>query len=105
MIDDTQRGAPLQAVALLLLCSVVYDRYISPKRLSPTVETWWWAVYVMSAPLLFGGVSSYYPLFGLFCTRFVVEVLALSRSHWAVAVSGGVSGAKPIKFGLPVLPD
>lgn len=64
-------------------------------------------MYVMSAPLLFGGVKHVvHPLLGLFCTRFVVEVLSMARGHWAVAVSRGSGRAiEPVRVGIPLLPD
>lgn len=88
-MDALARGAPLQNVMLLLLASVLYERYLRPQGRA-TVETPWWAVYVLSAPLLFGDVrpiAAVPPLVGLFCTRFVVEALSGASDHWAVAVS------------------
>lgn len=78
------RGGPLQAVLQLLFASILYERFV--RRRAPFVETPWVAVYVLAAPLLFGG-SNLPPLLGLFCTRFVVEALSGANEHWAVAVS------------------
>lgn len=107
--EVTTLGAPLQAVALFLLLSVLYDRYLSPvPSAHPTIETWWWGVYVLAAPLVFGGVSpaAVHPLLTLFATRFAIEVLVVANEHWFFAVGGrGATQAPPIPFGLPVLPD
>lgn len=111
VMDGTGLGAPLQAVTLFLVLSVLYDRYVTPLPAShPTVETWWWVVYVLAAPLVFGGVSpvAVHPLLTLFATRFAVEVLTLAQGHWTVAM--GVRAcprpaATPIRLGLPLLPD
>lgn len=101
------RGAPLQAVLQLLLASVLYERFV--RRRGPFVETPWVAVYVLAAPLLFGG-SNIPPLLGLFCTRFVIEALSGASEHWAVAVStpgrdrrsGTIAAAELYQ---PLLPD
>lgn len=115
-MEAIPRGTPLQAVALLLLLSILYDRLIAPHtttRLHPSMETWWWAVYVASAPLLFGG-PSVYPMLGLFCTRFVVEILTITCTHWAVALGSSSRTQQPIladneretqRMGIPLLPD
>lgn len=104
-------GGPLQAVALLLLLSVLYDRYVTPMPTSarPTIETWWWGVYVMAAPLLFGGVTSsaVHPLLWLFATRFAVEVLVMAKDNWFIAVGGRSTSDQlpPRLLGHPVVPD
>lgn len=86
-------GTPLQAVALLLFLAVMYEMYITPVTATHPVETWWWGVYVMAAPLLFGGgkPAAVHPLFGLFATRFAIEVLSVATTHWTVAVSGAAN--------------
>lgn len=113
--DLAALGGPLQAVALFLLLSVLYDRYITPIPSSPrpTIETWWWGVYVLVAPLVFGGgpslgapSSAVHPLLLLFATRFAVEVLVLAKDNWFFAV-GGLSTAdqlRPRLLGNPVVP-
>lgn len=90
---EPPQGGPLQAVLLLLLTSVLYECIVrAPSSGRRTLETWWWGVYILSAPLLFGDVRPggfLPPLIGLFFTRFVVETLELAAGHWAVAVSDG----------------
>lgn len=108
----SELGAPLQAVALLLLLSVLYELYVTPVATTHPVETWWWGVYVLAAPLLFGGVrpAAVHPLLSLFATRFAIEILSVAKGHWTVAVGRGgraisQPSAVPMSFGLPVLPD
>lgn len=96
----TESASTLQEVALLLLCSVAYDTFISRRG---TIETWWWGVYVAAAPLLFGDFTIH-PVLGLFCTRFVIEALTMARGHWAIAVASGGAGDLRVR-GLPVIPD
>lgn len=93
---------------------MLYERYVRrrPSSLAPrTVETWWWAVYILSAPLLFDNVrlaASVPPLIGLFFTRFVVETLDDAAAHWTVAVSAGpadLSDAAAVAGLQTVLPD
>lgn len=110
--ETASLGGPLQAMALFLFLSVIYDRYVTPMASTtrPTsIETWWWGVYVLAAPLVFGGVTSspLHPLVLLFATRLVVEMLLMAKGNWFVAVSGRTrcSRPPPIPIGLPVLPD
>lgn len=93
------RGVPLLGVLQLVISAELYERYVSPARRS-TIETWWWAVYVAAAPLLFSGDSVYAnvaPMAGLFCTRFVVECLRQGNAHWLLTLL-----ARPKKFTTPV---
>lgn len=68
------RGGAVVAVLRLLLFAELYERFVSPER-RESIETPWWAVYVIAAPLLFGPDPGVAPVALLFCTRFVVECL------------------------------
>lgn len=91
-MDASPAGLPLRNVLLLLSLSLLYEAALPPPR--ATLESPWWFVYILSAPLLFADVSQALALpslLGLFATRFLFEALSGASAHWTVALSAAPS--------------
>lgn len=99
----------LHGIALLLIGSIIYDRYISSLILPDRgrgIESGWWAIYVLGAPLVFGGKGNPFPpVLGLFVTRLVFEILTAASGHWLLAVTSGVCAGTTRIDGRPVLAE
>ena len=84
----------LLTIAMLLTTEIIYFRlYKILTAQRDSIQSLWWAVYVLTAPLLFSSIASLQIALVavLFITRFVVDCLRVVQGHWVVQVTKSAS--------------